>query len=317
MLHRNNNIKLICGTSNPELGKEISRILRIPLTKVDIEKFSNSETYVRIKENMRGKDVFIIQSTSTPTNDNLMELLITIDAVKRASADNITVVMPWYGYSKQDRKAASREPISAKLVANLLTIAGANRIVTVDLHASQIQGFFDIPVDNLYAMPILAKHFQKKNLKNFVIVSPDEGGVKINSKLASKLRLPLVVISKERSYELDGHDKVQKAIVLGDMKGRDVIMMDDMIMTGGTVTAAVKILKENGAGKIYLAFIHGDFAGPAMERMKDNNIEEIVVTNSIKFDNNLDKIKIVSISPLLAEAIKRIHLGESVSSLFE
>lgn len=316
MLHRNNNIKLICGTSNPELGQEISKILRIPLTKVEIDKFANSETYVRVKENMREKDVFIIQSTSNPANETLMELLIMIDALKRSSARRITAVMPWYGYSKQDRKATSREPITAKLVANLLTAAGADRILTLDLHASQIQGFFDIPCDNLYAMPILSKHFQRMNLKNFVVVAPDEGGVKINSKLASKLHLPFVIISKKRSYELEGHDKVQEAIILGNVRGKDVIMMDDMIMTGGTLIAAVKTLKQSGAKKIYLSFTHGDFAGPAFERMEDPDIEEVIVTNSIKF-KQIKKIKTVSIAPLLAEAIRRIHCGESVSSLFD
>lgn len=317
MIRRNNKIKLICGSANPELAKEISLILRIPLTNVDIDTFANSEKYVRIRGNMRGKDVFIIQPTCAPANETLMELLLMIDAAKRASAERITAVMPWYGYSKQDRKNVSREPISSKLVADLLSTAGADRVLTVDLHSGQIQGFFDIPVDNLYAMPILAKHLQKRNQRDFVVVAPDEGGVKINAKLASKLHLPLVIISKERSFELDGHDKVQKAIVLGDVKEKNVIMIDDMIITGGTMLAAIKTLKEHGAKKVYIAATHADFAGPGIERMTGPDIEQVVVTNTIKLKNKPDKIQVVSIAPLLAEAIRRIHLGESVSSLFE
>jgi len=318
MFNRSNGeIKLIAGSSNPELCEEISKLLRIPLTKVDITKFANSETYVRIKENMRNKDVFVIQSTSMPTNENLMELLIMIDALKRASVGRITAVMPWFGYAKQDRKAVSREPITAKLVANLLTAAGADRILTVDLHAGQIQGFFDIPLDNLYAMPILIKHFQKMSLKDFVIVAPDEGGVKLNAKLASKLQLPLVIISKQRSFDLDGHDKVASSVVLGDVENKNVIMLDDMIITGGTMVSAVRTLKQNGARKIYIAATHADFAGEGIVRMQNPNIEEVVVTNSIKVDSKMKNVQVVSIALLLAQAIRRIHIGESVSSLFE
>lgn len=312
-----NNMRLICGGANPELCDEISKILDIPLTDVSIKQFANSETYVKVNENMRGSDVFVIQPTSEPTNQNLMSLLILIDALKRASAERITAVVPWYGYAKQDRKATSREPISAKLVANLLTVAGADRVLTVDLHAGQIQGFFDIPVDNLFAMPIIVKHFKKKDLNNFVVVAPDEGGVKMNSKLAAKLHLPLVVISKQRSYGLDGHDKVQKMMILGEVKDKNVIMTDDMIITGGTISAAVNLLKENGAKGIYISCVHPAFAGDSLEKMSNLEVDEIVVTNTVRIDDNTDKLKVVSIAPLLAEAIRRIHLGESVSCLFE
>ncbi len=311
----NNNIKLIAGSSNQPLAQEIADHLKIPLTKVKLSSFLDGETYVKIEENMRGADAFIIQSTCSPVNENLMQLLIMIDALRRASADRITAVIPYFGYARQDRKATSREPITAKLVANLLVAAGANRIVTVDLHADQIQGFFDIPLDHLTALPIIAEYIKSKDITNLVVVAPDEGRVKESYELAKKLHLPLVIIMKQRSKEkLDSFEMVK---ILGDVKGKDIIMIDDQIQTGGTLYNATKILKENSADKIYLACTHPILAGPAIERMQDRDIEELVVTDTIPIKNHLKKIKVLSLSPLLAEAIKRIHNAESVSSLFE
>jgi len=308
----NNNIKLISGTSNPKLAQEISQILNIPLSKVKIENFTDSETYVKIEENMRGQDVFIIQSTCQPVNNNLIELLIMIDAIKRASADRITAVIPYFGYARQDRKTESREPISAKLVANLITAAGANRVLTIDLHADQIQGFFDIPVDHLLALPLIANYFKEKAIEDLVVVSPDIGAVKINTKLANKLGVPIVMIVKQRSE----HEKIGEMKILGDIKNKNVVMTDDLISTAGTLINAAKILKENGAKKIYLSCTHPVLVGPAKERLNNECIEEVIVTNTIPQDN-VDKIKVLSIAPLLSEAIRRIHFGESVSSLFD
>jgi len=310
-----NNIKLIAGSSNPILAEEIAQHLHVSLTKVKLSSFSDGETYVKIEENMRGADAFIIQSTCFPVNENLMQLLIMIDALRRASADRITAVIPYFGYARQDRKATSREPITAKLVANLLVAAGANRIVTVDLHADQIQGFFDIPLDHLTALPIIAEYIKNKEKNNLVVVAPDEGRVKESYELAKKLHLPLVIIMKQRSKEkLDSFEMIK---ILGEVKGKDIIMIDDQIQTGGTLYNATKILKENFANKIYLACTHPVLAGPAIERMQDSDIEELVVTDTIPIKNHLKKIKVLSLSQLLAEAIKRIHNAESVSSLFE
>lgn len=313
-----NNIKLISGNANIPLAQEISKILDVPLSDRTLTRFSDGESYVRINENMRGQDVFVIQSTSEPANETLMELLILIDALKRASAERITVVLPYYGYSRQDRKATSREPISAKLVADLITSAGANRVLTVHLHAAQIQGFFNIPLDNLLSLPLFVDYFKERDLSDYVVVAPDEGSVKLSNELAKKLHLPLVIIIKQRSYDVDGHDKIEKCTLLGDIKDKNVILFDDIISTAGTLCNAKEILKENGAKKICLGCTHAVFAGSAIERLKDPDINEVVVSNTIKIPEHkkLEKIKIISISDLLAKAIKRIHTSESVSSLF-
>ena len=310
-----NNIKLIAGSSNPSLAAEIAQHLHVPLTKVKVSNFIDGETYVKIEENMREADVFVIQSTCYPVNENLMQLLIMVDALRRASAKRITAVIPYYGYARQDRKATSREPITAKLVANLLVAAGVNRVLTVDLHADQIQGFFDIPLDHLRAQPVIVDYLKQKKLNDFVVVAPDEGRVKENFDLAEKLHLPLVIIAKQRSKKhLDTFEMIK---ILGEVKDKHVIMIDDQIQTGGTLYNAVKILKENGAKEIHLACTHPIFAGPATERMSDPAITEVIVTNTIPLRAEIPNVIMISIAPLLGEAIRRIHEGESVSSLFE
>ena len=314
-----NNIRLIAGNSNLSLAKEISQILDVPLSERTLTTFADGETYAKIKDNMRGQDVFIIQPTSEPSNNHLMELLVLIDALKRSSAERITAVMPYYGYARQDRKATSREPISAKLVANLLTSAGANRVLTVHLHAGQIQGFFDIPLDNLESLPIFANYFKQRDLSDYIIVAPDEGSVKRSNELAKKLHLPLVIISKQRSYTEDCHDHVECSTVLGDVAGKNVIMFDDIISTAGTLLSAVKTLKERGAKDVYLSCTHPVLVGPAIERLQDPDIKEIVVSNTIELPEHkkIEKVRVLSIADLLAKAIKRIHTSESISDLFE
>lgn len=309
-------IRLIAGSASGELASEISAVLGIPLTKRTIKRFPDNESYIKIEDNVRGKDVFIIQSTSEPANENLMELLIMIDALKRTSAGRITAVIPYYGYCRQDRKATSREPITAKLVANLLTIAGADRILTVDLHADQIQGFFDIPLDDLTAWKTIINHFRKMDLSNFVVVAPDEGAAKASAKFAEQLDVPIVLMSKRRSLTQAG--EVEKAYLLGDVSGKDVILIDDQIMTGGTLTGAVNILKLNGAKDIYPCCTHPILVSSAVEKFNNAPIKELVVTNTIPAHGKaIHNMKVLSIAPLLAEAIKRIHTGESVSSLFD
>jgi ribose-phosphate pyrophosphokinase len=280
-----------------------------------VSTFSNGEIGVSINESIRGADVFVVQSTCTPVNDNLMELLIMIDALKRASAGRINAVMPFYGYARQDRKSKSREPITAKLVANLIEAAGADRVITMDLHAPQIQGFFDIPVDHLYAAPLIVNYFINKKLDDIVVVSPDVGGVTRARSLATKLDAPLAIIDKRRPKP-----NVSEVMnIIGDIENKNCIIIDDMVDTAGTLVNAAKVLKDMGAKDIYVACTHPVLSGPAFERIRDSVIKELIVTNTIPLPvgKPVDKIKVLSVAPLFAEAIKRIYEGLSLSKLFD
>ena len=307
-------LRTFTGSANPELAEEISRYLKKPLGKAEVASFPDGETKVEIKENVRGADTFVIQSTCPPVNDNLMELLVLIDALRRASAQRITAVIPYYGYGRQDRKVQPRVPITAKLVANLITVAGANRVLVTDLHVGQIQGFFDIPVDHLFAAPVLIDYFRKKKMKNVVIVAPDPGAVERSAAFAKRLKASLAIIDKRRSSP--GVAKVFN--VVGAVKDKQAILVDDMVDTGGSVIEAAKILKEKGVGDIYICCTHPVFSGSAVQQLeKSSIIQEVVITNTIPFNGRQNgKIKILSVANLLGEAIRRIHNGASVSSLF-
>ncbi|OQX84999.1 MAG: phosphoribosylpyrophosphate synthetase [Candidatus Latescibacteria bacterium 4484_7] len=308
-----NRLKLISGTANPKLARKIAKYLDIPLCKVDISRFSDGEISIRIAENVREKDVFIVQPTFSPA-ENLMELLLLIDACSRASARRITAVIPYYGYARQDRKDRPRVPISAKLIANLITVAGASRVLALELHAAQIQGFFDIQVDNLFAAPVLLKYIKKRKLKNVTVVSPDVGGIKIGRAFAKRLNSNLAIVDKRRTAA----DASEVMNVIGDVKGSDIIILDDIISTAGTITQAAEALRKEGAKRIIAAATHPVFSGNALERLKDSCIEEVIVTNSIPFEDpgRCKKVKVLDVSPLLGEAIRRIHTGESISKLF-
>jgi ribose-phosphate pyrophosphokinase len=308
-------IKVLNCNANKELAKDIAFNLGIPVGDAQVSTFSNGEIGVSINESIRGADVFLVQSTSTPVNDNIMELLIMIDALKRASAGRINAVMPFYGYARQDRKSKSREPISAKLVANLIEAAGADRVITMDLHAPQIQGFFDIPVDHLYAAPLIVNYFINKKLNDIVVVSPDVGGVTRARSLATKLDAPLAIIDKRRPKP-----NVSEVMnIIGDIADKDCIIIDDIVDTAGSIVNAAKVLKDMGAKDIYVACTHPVLSGPAFERIRDSVIKELVVTNTIPLPVNkpIDKIKVLSVAPLFAEAIKRIYEGLSLSKLFD
>jgi len=309
-------MKILSGTSNPRLSKEISKKLKLKLINTNIKRFADGEIYIEINENIRGNSVFVIQSTSTPANDNLMELLLCIDALRRSSAKNITAVIPYFGYARQDRKVAPRTSISAKVVSNLITNAGASRIVTVDLHAGQIQGFFDIPVDNLFTTPMFARYIKKKfKTKNLVCVSPDVGGVQRTRGLATKIKADLAIIDKRRPEP----GKSQVMNIIGDVKGKNCIIVDDIIDSGGTIINAVEALKKAGAIDVYVFITHAVLSGDAAERIKKSKIKKLIITdtidNSLKIKNN-SKIEVISISPLMAEAISRISNSTSVSDLF-
>ncbi len=308
-------MKLLACNSNLSLSEEIAATLNIPLTKASIRKFSDEEIFVEIDENVRGQDVYVIHSTSKPANDNLIELLICIDALKRASAKQITAVIPYFGYARQDRKPGPRTPITAKLVANLITTSGANRVLTIDLHAGQIQGFFDIPVDNLYAAPILLEDIKKKfNLNNTVIISPDVGGVVRARYIANRLNTSLAIVDKRREEA-----NVSEVLnIIGDVKEKDCILIDDIVDTAGTLTNAADALLNIGAKTVSAYVSHGVLSGPALERIKKSRLKELVTTNStskLKEENN-NRIRRLSIAPLIAEAVKRIDNHSSVSSLF-
>tara|TARA_E500000331_G_scaffold311158_1_gene318298 strand:- start:182 stop:1114 length:933 start_codon:yes stop_codon:yes gene_type:complete len=309
-------MKILSGTSNPKLSKEISKLLRLKLVNTNIKRFSDGEIYIEINENIRGNSVFVIQSTSNPANDNLMELLLCIDALRRSSAKNITAVIPYYGYARQDRKVVPRTSISAKVVANLITNAGASRVVTVDLHAGQIQGFFDMPVDNLFTTPLFARYIKKK-LKNkkLICVSPDVGGVQRTRGLATKIKADLAIIDKRRPRP----GKSQVMNIIGNVKGKTCIIVDDIIDSGGTIVNAVDALKKNGATEVYVFITHAVLSGDAANKIKKSKIKKLVITdtidNSQKIKNN-NKIEVLSISSLMAEAIKRISNSTSVSDLF-
>ena len=309
-------MKIVSGTNNPKLSKEISKHLKSKLVNTNIRRFADSEVYIEINENMRGSEVFVIQGTSYPANDNIMELLVCIDALRRASAKNITAVLPYFGYARQDRKVTPRSPISAKLVANLITNAGANRVLTLDLHANQIQGFFDIPVDNLFAAPIFVKD-KKKNIKskNIVCVAPDVGGVERARALGKRLNAELAIIDKRRS----GPGKSEVMNVIGEVKGKTCIIIDDMVDSGGTICNAAAALISKGAKEVYAYVVHAVLSGDAVTKIQKSKIKQFVVTNSI--DNQAkvkdSKIKIVSVASLLGEAINRISESRSVSKLFK
>jgi len=308
-------LKLFSGNANRPLAEEIAQHLRLKLGDADVSRFSDGEVYVQINENVRGEDVFIVQPTCPPVNDALMELLVMIDAFKRASARRITAVLPYYGYGRQDRKAQPRVPISAKLVADLITAAGATRVLAVDLHAGQIQGFFNIPVDHLFAAPVIIDYLAKKDLHDPVLVSPDAGGVERARAIAKRLKAGLAIIDKRR----DGNNVAVFMHLIGDVSGKDVVVIDDMIDTAGTLIQAVDALKREGARRVLAAGVHPVLSGPAISRIKDSpDLEELVVTNSIPLppEKLLPKIHVLSVAPLLAEAMRRIHDEESVSTLF-
>lgn len=318
MLVHGENIKIFSGNSNPELAKEIADKLAIPMGKANASVFSDGEISVNIHETVRGSDVFIIQSTSSPVNDNLMELLIMIDAMKRASAGRITAVMPYFGYARQDRKSKPRDPISAKLVADLITAAGADRVLTMDLHAAQIQGFFDVPLDHLIGAPIMCKYYLDKFGKgrdDVVVVSPDLGSVTRTRFYAQKLDLPIAIVDKRRPKA-----NVSEVMnIIGDIKDKTVIMVDDMIDTAGTIVNGAKALKERGAKEVYACCTHAVLSGPAIERIEKSCIKELLTLNTIKLpkEKQINKIKTLSVATVFAEAIKRIYADMSVSVLFD
>jgi len=310
-------LKVFGGSSNPALVKAVAASLGLQAGRVKIDRFPDGETTIKLEEDCRGRDCFIVQSTSPPVNENLMELLIFIDCLRRASAQRITAVIPYFGYARQDRKSEGRTPITAKLVANLISQAGAHRVVAMDLHADQIQGFFDLPLDHLTALPVIARHVKDLNLKDCAVVSPDVGNVKQATAYAQRLGADLAVIDKRRI----GADRTEAARVIGDVSGKTVLIFDDMITTAGTATEAVRILREHGAKSFLLGATHAVFAGPALERIKKANIDHICVTDTIAVSDCvrecLPKLAILSVASLLGEAIRRIHLNESVSSLFQ
>jgi ribose-phosphate pyrophosphokinase len=310
-------IQFFTGNAHRRLAEEIAEYLEIPIGEARVTKFSDGEISVHINENVRGADVFILQPTSMPVNQNIMELLLMIDALKRASAGRITAIIPYYGYARQDRKVQPRVPISAKLVADIITAAGTSRVLTMDLHAAQIQGFFNIPVDNLYAAPVLLEYVQKKynSKKNLVIVSPDAGGVERARAFAKNLQSSIAIIDKRR--EMANVSQIMN--VIGDVKGKNTIILDDMIDTGGTTVQAADALKQKGAKRVVAACTHAVLSGPAVERVNKSVLEELIVTNTMPLDNKKKqcrKLTVLSIAPLIGEAIRRIHEETSISSLF-
>ena len=310
----NSNLKVFSLNSNKELAEQIAKHIGVGLGKCSVDRFSDGEVQINIEESIRGCDVFIIQSTSFPVNEHIMELLIMIDALKRASAKTINIVIPYYGYARQDRKARSREPITSKLVANLLETAGATRVITLDLHAPQIQGFFDIPIDHLMGVPILSDYFETKGLKDIVIVSPDHGGVTRARKMADRLKAPIAIIDNRRP-----RPNVSEVMnIIGNIEGKTAILIDDIIDTAGTITLAANALVENGASEVYACCTHPVLSGPAIERIQNSNIKELVVTNSIVLpeEKKIDKVHELSVAPLIGEAIIRVYEEESVSVLF-
>ncbi|MDD6812877.1 MAG: ribose-phosphate diphosphokinase [Akkermansia muciniphila] len=311
-------MKIISGTAHPELARDIAKSLGLPLSDTTVNTFPDGESFVQIKESIRGADTFIVQPTCPPTNHNLMELLVMVDAVRRASASRITAVMPFYGYARQDRKDKPRVPITAKLVANLLTSAGVNRVLCMDLHAAQIQGFFEIPVDHLYSVPVLIKHLKQhyvKDLDNLVVVSPDIGGVKNAKSYANILGTKLAIVAKQRisATEVDAH------AVIGDVEGKDVLMVDDMTESGGTLCAAAAVLKEHGAARIFAGVSHAVLNEKACARLAASPIERLLTSDSVPMAKTFggDMVDTVSIAPLFAQAILNIHNNDSVTHLFD
>ncbi len=312
------NLKIISGRSNPKLAQEIAEYVGVELVDVYITEFADSEIFAKIRENIRGADVFVVQSTSNPGYKNLMEMLILIDALRRASADRITAVLPYYGYARQDRKAEPRVPITAKLVANLLTASGVSRVLSLDLHAAQIQGFFDIPVDHLYATPVFLEQVKHLgDLTDFVVVSPDAGGVERTRHFAKQIGCNIAILDKRREKK----NEAEVLHLIGDVDGKDVIMIDDMVDTAGTIVQAAKILKMKGARSVHVFSSHAVLSGPASERLRDSVIDHLYFTDSIPISEEKlsvigDKLHVLSVAPLIGEAIERIHLNRSVNSLF-
>ena len=305
---------IFSGTANPELAKKIIEYLGISLGEMEISSFSDGETYVKIKENVRGKDIFLVQPTCPPVNESLMELLIMLDAFRRASAHRITVVVPYYGYARQDRKDEPRVPITAKLVANLISTAGADRVLLLDLHVDQIQGFFDIKVDHLFSAPIIIDYLRSKLLENLVILAPDVGGVRRARAYARRLKVPLAIIDKRRPAV----DKAEVLSVIGEVKNKDIFIVDDIIDTGGTLLAAVEELIKRGVRKVYTGCTHAVLSAGVYEEVEKSSLTQLIVTDSIPLRKGepSSKIKVLTVAPLLGEAIKRIHENRSVSSLF-
>ncbi len=308
-------LKIFAGSSNPELAEKICQDLDIKLGKCDLSRFSDGEIYLQIKDNVRGRDVFVVQTTCTPVDEHLMELLLMMDALRRASARRITAVLPYYGYSRQDRKDRPRVPISAKLVASLLVTAGANRVLTIDLHAAQIQGFFDIPVDHLYGRPVLVEYLKSLRLPSLTVISPDAGGVERSRALAKRLGAPLAIIDKRR----EGPNITEVMRVIGAVRGQTCLIIDDMVDTAGTLVKGVEALINKGAASVYACCTHAVLSGSAVDRINDSSLKELVVTDSIPLTPKAqacDKIRQLSVSNLLAQAIESIHNESSVSRLF-
>ena len=314
MTSQNYEMKIFTGSAHRDLAQRIADYVRVPLGDATVSTFPDGETYVKINENVRGRDVFIVQPTCPPSNQNLMELLIMVDAARRASASRITAVIPFFGYARQDRKDQPRVPITAKLIANLLVAAGVNRVITLDLHAQQVAGFFDIPVDHLYAMPVLIKYIRSKQLTNLVVVSPDVGGLKMASAYSDALGAGLAIVPKNRKSATE----VESLHIIGEVEGKHVLIVDDLTETAGTLTSAASLLKKHGALNIYAGVSHAVLSDLAIERLKKSNIEELITTNSVpvRCEDGCN-IKVLCIAELLGEGIKRIHNDESVSSLFE
>lgn len=309
------NLKLFACNSHPALAEEIASLMGVELGKSTVSKFSDGEISVSIWESIRGKDVFIIQSTCAPVNDNLMELLIMVDAMKRASAASINAVIPYYGYARQDRKAKARDPITAKLVADLLSAAGVDRVITMDLHANQIQGYFNIPVDHMIGMPMLTDFFLKKEMEDVVIVSPDHGSVPRARNMAERMNCPIAIVDKRRPEP----NKSEIMNIIGDIKGKNCIILDDMIDTAGTMSNAANAIKDLGAKEVYACATHGVLSGPAMERLEKSAIKELVVLNTLPIPEEkiIDKMKVLSAAPIFAETICRVYTNGSVSAMFK
>jgi len=314
MSYQDSRLKLLSGTSHPELANEIASYLDVPISSAFIGRFPDGEIDIKLHEDIRGSDVFVVQPTGPPVNENIIELLLMVDTLRRASAGRITAVIPYFGYARKDRKDEGRVPISAKVVANMLTGAGVNRVLTIDLHAQQIQGFFDIPVDHLWARAVLEERVRDMQLDNLVICSPDVGGVKLARAWAKSLHAPLSIVDKRRT---SGTTVVMENII-GEVEGCNVLLTDDMISTAGTITEASRILKEKGAKRIIIAATHAVLCGPAIERLQNCAAEKVLVSNTIALRGELpDNLEVVSVAPLLARAVTRIHREESVSALFE
>ena len=308
-------LKIFSGNSNPALAEAICQYLGIPLGGATIERFPDGEKVIRVEDNVRGRDCYVVQSTCTPVDENLVELLIYLDCLQRASARRVTAVIPYFGYARQDRKDEGRVPITAKLVANLITAAGADRVLAIDLHAQQLQGFFDIPVDHLTGELVLSKYFKDKKIRDLTVVSPDVGNIKTAAKYVAHLGGDLAIVHKKRvsGSEVNAYE------IIGDVAGRNIVMCDDIIATAGTVCSAAKLVKQRGAEKIYVGATHGVFAAQAVERLAQSPIEEVVVTDTIPLSEqarSLGNVKVLSVAPMLGETIKRIHRNESVSGLF-